>query len=324
MAKIAPLSAVVNLQSEESARATINDNFSKITDAIENTVSRDGSTPNALESELDMDDHRILNVGDPVAGGDAVNLAYVTELLDGIDTALLGDINDLPTLVADAETAAAQAIAARDLAEDYRDQAAGFIGSATSAARWTSGRTITITGDAAGVSNPWDGSVNLSFSITISNGSVTGAKLASGAVVTNLGYTPVNKAGDTLTGDVRLDYTPTTLFDNSVGYRGVPVDTQDLSYQFVMADSGRMKRHTAGSPCTYIVPDNATVPFPIGTILVVRNVGAGQTFIGQGGSTELRLPGVGSTGNRILNQWGFCTIVKEGVDQWIIQGQGLV
>jgi hypothetical protein len=97
-----------------------------------------------------------------------------------------------------------------------------------------------------------------------------------------------------------------------------------LSYQFVMADSGRMKRHTAGSPCTYIIPDNATVPFPIGTILVVRNVGAGQTFISQGGSTELRLPGVGSAGNRILNQWGFCTIVKEGVNQWIIQGQGLV
>jgi hypothetical protein len=324
MAKIEPLSDVVNLQSEESARATINDNFSKITDALENTVSRDGSTPNAMESELDMDDHRILNVGDPVAGGDAVNLAYVTELLDGIDTALLGDINDLPTLVADAETAAAQAIAARDLAEDYRDQAAGFIGSATSAAKWTFGRTISITGDAAGTSDPWDGSVNLSFAITLSNGSVTPAKMAAGAAVSNIGYTPVNKAGDSLTGDVRLNYTPTTLYDNSVGYRGVPVDVQDATYTFVMADSGRMKRHTSGTPHTFTVPDNATTPFPIGTILVVRNVGAGPVTIAQGGLTELRLPGLGSTGNRTLNQWGFCTVVKEDTNKWIIQGQGLV
>ena len=324
MSKIEPLSDVVNLQSEESARATINDNFSKITDALENTVSRDGSTPNAMEFELDMDDHRVINVGDPVSGGDAVNLAYVTELLDGIDTALLGDLNDLPGLVADAETAAAQAIAARDLAEDYRDQAAGYIGSATSAAKWTTGRTITITGDATGVSDPWDGSVNVSFSLSIANGAITGGKLASGAVVANLGYTPVNKAGDTLTGDVRLGYTPTVLYDNSVGYRGVPVDLQDANYTFVMADSGRMKRHTSGTPHNFTIPDNATVAFPIGTILPVRNIGAGPVTIVQGGSTELRLPGVGSTGNRVLNQWGFCTIVKEDTNKWIIQGQGLV
>lgn len=36
----------------------------------------------------------------------------------------------------------------------------------------------------------------------VSAGAVTGAGLAAGAAVTNIGYTPVNRAGDTLTGDL--------------------------------------------------------------------------------------------------------------------------
>ena len=324
MSKLDPLSDVTNLQSEDSAKATINENYDKITAALENTVSRDGSGPNAMESELDMDDHRILNVGDPVSGGDAVNLAYVTELMDGVDLAVLNGLNDIPTLVNDAEAAAADAIAARNQAQVYRDQAQGFIGSATSAQRWTTARTIGLTGDASGTSDPWDGSVNLSFAVTISNGSITALKLASGAAVANLGYMPLNRAGDTLTGDVRLNYTATTLHDNSIGYRGVPVDTQDANYTFVMHDSGRCKRHTSGTAHSYTVPPNADVAFPIGTILILRNVGAGVVSVLQGAGVELRLPGLASSGNKTLNQWGFCTLVKEDTDKWVIQGQGIV
>lgn len=324
MSKLDPLSDVTNLQSEDSAKATINENYDKITAALENTVSRDGSGPNAMESELDMDDHRILNVGDPVAGGDAVNLAYVTELMDGVDLAVINGLNDIPSLVTDAEAAAADAIAARNQAQVYRDQAQGFIGSATSAQRWTTPRTISITGDAAGTSDPWDGSVNLSFAVTIANGAITALKLASGAAVANLGYTPLNRAGDTLTGDVRLNYTATTLYDNSVGYRGVPIDLQDANYTFVMHDSGRCKRHTSGTPHSYTVPPNADVPYPLGTILILRNIGAGAVSVLQGAGVELRLPGLASSGNKTLNQWGFCTLVKEDTNKWVIQGQGIV
>ena len=323
MSKLDPLNDVANLQSEDSAKATINDNYDKITSAFQNTLSRNGSGPNAMESELDMDDHRILNVGDPVAGGDAVNLAYVTELLDGVDLAILNGLNDIPTLVSEAEGAAADAIAARNQAQIYRDQAQGFIGSATSAQKLTTPRTISVSGDVVGTSNPWDGSVNLSFTVTVSDGSITAAKLASGAAISNIGYIPVNKTGDTLTGDVRLNYTATALHDNSIGYRGVPMDVQDANYTFVMNDSGRCKRHTSGTPRNFVVPPDVDVPFPVGTILVVRNVGTGPISILQGAGVSIRLPGVGSTGNKTLNQWGFCTLVKEATDDWIIQGQGI-
>jgi hypothetical protein len=36
----------------------------------------------------------------------------------------------------------------------------------------------------------------------VSNGSITAGKLAAGSTVSNIGYTPANKAGDTFTGSV--------------------------------------------------------------------------------------------------------------------------
>lgn len=71
-----------------------------------------------------------------------------------------------------------------------------------SAAKWTTPRTITLTGSVTGVSGNFDGSSNLSFATTIPSATVTGAMLASGAATTNIGFTPANKAGDTFSGAV--------------------------------------------------------------------------------------------------------------------------
>lgn len=42
----------------------LNDNFDAIEQALENTLSRDGTSPNALEADLDMNGNSILNAGD--------------------------------------------------------------------------------------------------------------------------------------------------------------------------------------------------------------------------------------------------------------------
>jgi len=44
--------------------------------------------------------------------------------------------------------------------------------------------------------------------VDIINGTVSANKLAAGAAVSNIGYTPVNKAGDTMTGDLGVGATP--------------------------------------------------------------------------------------------------------------------
>lgn len=45
--------------------ATLNANFAAIVTALENTLSRDGTSPNAMSADLDMDSNRILNLPAP-------------------------------------------------------------------------------------------------------------------------------------------------------------------------------------------------------------------------------------------------------------------
>ena len=113
MAKITPLSDVVNLQSESTAVQTINENSDKIEAAFQNTLSRDGSTPNTMGASLDMNSNRILNVGAPQAAGDAVNRDYVDQSLGGLTPELITDITGLPQMVEESQQAAADAAARR-------------------------------------------------------------------------------------------------------------------------------------------------------------------------------------------------------------------
>lgn len=52
----------------------LNANNTRIENALENTLSRDGTSPNQMEYSLDMNDNHILNLPEPVAPLDAVRL----------------------------------------------------------------------------------------------------------------------------------------------------------------------------------------------------------------------------------------------------------
>lgn len=45
------------------SRQSLNDNFNEILSAFDNTISRDGSTPNAMAADLDLNSNDVLNVG---------------------------------------------------------------------------------------------------------------------------------------------------------------------------------------------------------------------------------------------------------------------
>lgn len=63
MAKLT-LSTVSNLTGQETtATQTLNDNFDAIEVALENTLSLDGTSPNVLNTDLDLNDNDILNIG---------------------------------------------------------------------------------------------------------------------------------------------------------------------------------------------------------------------------------------------------------------------
>jgi hypothetical protein len=102
---------------------------------------------------------------------------------------------------------------------------------AGSAATLTTGRTISVTGDGTGTSGSFDGSANASIALTLGtvNGApqtdtfrkitVNGKGLTTGTsavlasdINASLGYTPLNKAGDTMSGLLILSADPVNVF----------------------------------------------------------------------------------------------------------------
>lgn len=71
---------VVNtISSGYASQSQLNENFSNIQTSFNNTLSLDGSTPNAMQANIDMNNNDIINVSGIYVGG--VN---VLNLLDNV------------------------------------------------------------------------------------------------------------------------------------------------------------------------------------------------------------------------------------------------
>lgn len=110
MAKLL-LTDLTNLQNETTAVSAVNSNNTAIETAIENTLSRDGTAPNSMSGNIDMNSNRILNLPAPVADQEPARKVD----LDGLEASV--ELAALQSAVADAETAQAAAEAAQTGAE---------------------------------------------------------------------------------------------------------------------------------------------------------------------------------------------------------------
>lgn len=61
---------------DAAAVLLINNNFEAIQEEFNNTLSRDGTVPNYMDAELDMNSRRIINTAEPVSDYDVVNKKY--------------------------------------------------------------------------------------------------------------------------------------------------------------------------------------------------------------------------------------------------------
>lgn len=71
---------LVSLTNETSAVNIINNNLEDISTAFENTLSRDGTSPNAMAANLDMNDYRIINLPDALNDSEPVTKAQLADL----------------------------------------------------------------------------------------------------------------------------------------------------------------------------------------------------------------------------------------------------
>ena len=91
MAKLTT-SDLTTLTNETSAVATMNANNALIETAIENTLSRDGTTPNTMSADIDLNGNDLLNIGTYSFSGTATlsdTLGYAEEWANKAENSLV-------------------------------------------------------------------------------------------------------------------------------------------------------------------------------------------------------------------------------------------
>ena len=127
---------IAPIQAGYRSAEALTQNFEAIAEALENTLSRDGTSPNEMGANLDMDSNRIINLPEPVSSSEPARLAD----LEAID--LTAD--DLQDLVDETEGYRDQAIAAMTTKAD-KDITITGQGLATGGGSLEANRTITET-----------------------------------------------------------------------------------------------------------------------------------------------------------------------------------
>ena len=161
----------------------------------------------------------------------------------------------------------------------------------------TANRTLTFTGtDGVTVTFP---STNATMARTDAAQTFTGTQTFNGSVV------------------------PAATLADSVGYVGIPVNSQSAAYGLLATDAGKSIVHpiTDNNPRTFTIPANGTVPFPVGTTITFINMINTVTIAIT--TDTMYLAGTGTTGSRTLAAYGMATALKVTSTSWIISGNGL-
>lgn len=86
MSKIEPLTPILSTYSSTSK---LNAHLDKIEAAFQNTLSRDGSAPNEMETDINMNDNQLINVAEPLLDHNVATKRYVDDLVSGEGTYII-------------------------------------------------------------------------------------------------------------------------------------------------------------------------------------------------------------------------------------------
>lgn len=110
---------------------------------------------------------------------------------------------------------------------------------------------------------------------------------------------------------------------DSIGWRGMPANSQSAAYTTVAADAGKTILHPAtdNNARTFTIDSNANVPYPVGTVITFVNMINTVTIAIT--SDTMYLAGAGTTGSRTLAAYGVASAIKVSSTTWIVSGNGL-
>lgn len=95
------------------------------------------------------------------------------------------------------------------------------------------------------------------------------------------------------------------------------VDVKIADYALSVNDTGRIIEINSSTSKTLTIPNNATVPFKVGTQIMVSRVGTGDVEILAGTDVVIRQS---LSFFRIKERWDVVTLYKRGTNEWVLIG----
>lgn len=175
--------------------------------------------------------------------------------------------------------------------------------------RWGSTVYVEISPSAVLSVNGMAGAVNLSTSDIpeAANLYFTNARARSAAVLNTLAGSQTDQAPSVAATKTALDAKA-----NSVAM----INTQTANYILAAADMGNIVEMNLAGANTLTVPPDASVPIPIGSQVIITQLGAGQTTIVAGDGVTIR------TAETLVlaKQYASVLLYKRGTNEWILTG----
>ncbi len=153
--------------------------------------------------------------------------------------------------------------------------------------------------------------------------SFAGTMSGDGSALTALNATQLT-SGTVPTARITSVETTATIDSVLIGFRSIPQSSQSANYTLVLTDSGRDILHPSGGGAgdTFTIPANASVAFPVGTVITFTNLDSNAVSIAITTDT-MTIAGTTTTGTRTLGQNGQATARKVTTTSWLISGVGL-
>ena len=186
-----------------------------------------------------------------------------------------------------------------------------------------SDRTLSVTHIAS--AGTLSGNVSLTFAArgaAGATGSTGSVSAASTIVLTEQGSTPSTPANGNITFYARNDDFLYFLDDagnnRRIPYTNIQINSQTgTTYTLVLADEYKLVTLSNAAAITLTVPTNASVAFPVGTQIVVRQGGAGQVTVAAAGGVTLQSR---ASLLKLSGQFSAATLVKLDTNTWWLFG----
>lgn len=114
----------------------------------------------------------------------------------------------------------------------------------------------------------------------------------------------------------------TLSYDYAAGSK-LTLNAQTATYTVVLADADqKLVTMSVASANDFLIPTNANVAFPTGTVINVIQIGAGQTTIKAvtSGTTTISSTGASATAPKLRAQYSAASCIKVATDTWYVIG----